>query len=219
MKFKSILFLFIFTISIQGCESKETISDDTFTKSEEQSKSQVQNDNKEENVEPTKKAKEIIFNLKTHDDKNIKISINNQEWSFKGYENKLIFLDFFGTWCPPCKKSIPHLNSLREKFKNNIEIIGLDIGNRDGTINSSEKLANFIKKYDIKYPVTRGEPNNQIFGGLSSLNPSGSIPFMVLFNEKGQFVKPYIGMVSEEEFEHDIKYLLEQQVKEKKGIK
>ncbi|MBT3280017.1 MAG: TlpA family protein disulfide reductase [Campylobacteraceae bacterium] len=201
MKFKSTLFLLIFIILVQGCESKETISDETFTKEKETVKKEVKANTKDD-------ADKIVFNLKTYDDKKFNITINNQKWNFEGYENKVILLDFFATWCPPCKRSIPHLNTIRTQFKDKVEILGLDIGNRDGTINSKEKLAKFIKDYNIKYPVTRGNVNNQIFSGLSSLNPMGSIPFMILFNQDGQFVKPYVGMVPEQQLHNDISSLL-----------
>ncbi len=146
----------------------------------------------------------IPFDLKTHDGKAIDLRIANTKWNFKGYENKVILMNFFGTWCPPCKREIPHLNHIKDKFKDKFEIIALDIGNRDGSINSKEKLDDFIMQYNIKYPITRGSVNNEVFMGLSSLNPMGSIPFMVLFDSKGQFITEYVGMVSEERLIADI---------------
>ncbi|MBL6970155.1 MAG: hypothetical protein ISR68_02020, partial [Campylobacterales bacterium] len=101
-----------------------------------------------------------------------------------------------------------HLNTIREEFKNKFEILALDIGNRDGSKNSSEKLSAFIKEYDIKYPVTSGQANNDIFMGLSSLNPMGSIPFMILFDSNGLFVKEYVGMVSQKQLHDDISKLI-----------
>ncbi len=156
----------------------------------------------------SEKSNDIIFNLKTHDNKTIELKITNQKWNFQGYKNKVILLDFFGTWCPPCKREIPHLNTIREEFKNKFEILALDIGNRDGSKNSSEKLSKFIKEYDIKYLVTSGQANNDIFMGLSSLNPMGSIPFMILFDSNGLFVKEYVGMVSEKQLRDDISKLI-----------
>ena len=149
------------------------------------------------------------FNLTTSDGKQIKIIANRDGWKFNGFEGKVILLDFFGTWCPPCKAEIPHLNNIREKLKNDFEILGIDIGPRGGGVNSSVHLAKFIKEFSIKYPITVGADNGKIFGAVSELNPQGSIPFMVLFNKKGEYLKYYIGMKPEEMLFSDIKKAIE----------
>ena len=149
----------------------------------------------------------FIFNLKTYDDKQIDVTVAKQ-WKFSGYKNKIVILDFFATWCPPCKKSIPHLNTLKKDFKGKLEIIGLDIGNRDGSINSKAKLKQFVKKYKISYPITRGNANNEIFNGLIGLNRSGAIPFMVVFDKNGKYFTHYTGMVPKQRIYNDISSLV-----------
>ena len=205
MKFKEIVFLSILSILFLGCDSKSEITEDVLVKKEvEKSTKEAEKQTKikeEDNNTP-------IFNLKTFDGKNIEIKTSKERWNFSGYDGKVILLDFFGTWCPPCKKEIPHLNSLREHYAGKFEILALDIGNRDGSINSNSDLEDFVMEFDIKYPVTKGKANNELFGGLLNIDKSGSIPFMILFDTNGQFVKPYIGMVSQEQLQSDIDQLL-----------
>jgi len=181
----TILFLALFT----GCGDKEKIDEDIVANSSSQ--------------------QEPIFHLKTAEGKDLKIIVKETGWVFEGYENKVILLNFFGTWCPPCKAEIPHLLNIREKLQKNFEIIAVDVGKRGGGTNTQEELASFIKEFSVTYPIVTGADNPKLFGTVSELNPSGSIPFMLLFNKKGQFVKPYIGMKPEEMLFSDISQTIE----------
>ena len=62
----------------------------------------------------------------------------------------------------------------------------------------------FIKEFGVTYPITTKGDNLKLFGAVAELNPSGSIPFMVLFNKKGQYLQYYIGMKPEEMLFSDI---------------
>jgi len=191
MKIKSMTFLFFLTISIlSGCDDKTQITQDIAIKNKQ-------------TIQQTP-----VFNLKTVDGKLIKIIANKSGWNFKGFENKIILLDFFGTWCPPCKAEIPHLNNIRSKIKNDFEIIGLEIGTRRGTATSHNKLVEFIKDFDIQYPITTGVDNIKLYHAVKELNVNGSIPFMILFNKKGQYVTHYVGMVPQEMIQSDIEQIL-----------
>ncbi|MEA3384696.1 MAG: TlpA disulfide reductase family protein [Campylobacterota bacterium] len=196
MKLKKLALLSIISVAlISGCTDKEKIDESAIAKQNQ------------ENVATKKEVQKQIptFNLKRDTGEIITIVADmNKGWSFKGYENKVVLLDFFGTWCPPCKAEIPHLNNIREKLKKDFEIIGIDIGQRGGGLTPANEMAQFIKDYKIKYPITMGADNGKLFGAVSELNPNGSIPFMVLFNKKGEFVQHYIGMKPEEMLMRDI---------------
>ena len=193
MKFKKLAFFSILTMSLlSGCTDKEKIDESAIAE-------------KKEEKQAVQKQQIPTFNLQNNDGTTIKVIADMKNgWSFEGLENKVVLLDFFGTWCPPCKAEIPHLNNIREKLKKDFEIIGVDIGKRGGGVNSTEELDNFIKQYKIKYPITKGGDNSKLFGAVSELNPNGSIPFMVLFNKKGEFIQYYIGMKPEEMLMKDI---------------
>ena len=195
MKFKNVAILSILSVTLfAGCSDKEKIDSKVVAKHET---TVVQT--------PVKKHEIPKFNLKTSTGKLIEVTADVKNgWKFKGYENKVILLDFFATWCPPCKAEIPHLNTIRKDLKKDLEIIGIDIGQRDGSITDNLELAQFIEDFKIKYPVTSGVANSSLFRAVSSLNPGGSIPFMILFNKKGEFIQYYIGMKPEEMLRQDI---------------
>ncbi len=185
MKIKKITILSILALLlITGCGEKEKIEETIITE--------------------TKKEITPTFNLITTAEKPITITADTKGWKFEGLEDKVILLNFFGTWCPPCIAEIPHLNNIRSKLKKNFEILAVDIGPRGGGLNTKEELESFIKEYNVPYPIVSGEIAKQLFSVVSELNPSGSIPFMVLFNKQGQYVRYYIGMKPEEMLFNDI---------------
>ncbi|MEA3352696.1 MAG: TlpA disulfide reductase family protein [Campylobacterota bacterium] len=196
MKFKNIAIFSILTLTlITGCDDKKKIEESDIVTND---KKTVQKQEKQEN-------KPFTFNLVTAQSKELKIIADSKNgWKFVGYEDKVVLLDFFGTWCPPCKAEIPHLNNIRKKLGKDFEIIGIDVGPRRGGVTPLDELNSFIKDFKIKYPVTAGADNGMLFSAVSELNPSGSIPFMILFNKKGQFVKHYVGMTPEEMLTRDI---------------
>ncbi len=205
MKIKSIAFLAFLIISVfTGCEDKGKIPQDIAVAPTTQTK-QTQ-------AQPTKEPESPSFKLVTSTGDKLTILAKKDGWKFQGYENKVILLDFFGTWCPPCKAEIPHLNNIREKLKDKFEIIGVDVGPRGGGDTPKETLDAFIKEFKIKYPiaVTSTKENGKLFGAVGELNRNGSIPFMILFNTKGQYLTHYVGMVPEEMLYSDIKKALEQ---------
>ena len=65
-------------------------------------------------------------------------------------------------------------------------------------------IKDFIREFNVTYPIISGENTKKLFATVSELNPSGSVPFMVLFNKKGQYAQYYLGMQPEEMLFHDI---------------
>jgi thiol-disulfide isomerase/thioredoxin len=80
------------------------------------------------------------FTLKTLDDQEITLS------NLKG---KVVLLDFWATWCGPCRESIPHLIQLYKTYQENgFEMIGISLDKGDET-----SVRNFAKSMDIPYPI------------------------------------------------------------------
>jgi len=181
MQFKKIAFLIIsITFIFTGCGSK---------------------DDDKEIIE----KKQTKFTLQTHDLKNLNIEIKDEVVSIKELQGKVVLLNFWATWCPPCRAEIPHLNNLKKKYKDQFEIIGLNVGKKDGTLLSQEKLNRFIEEYEINFPITNSNDNFKI---AKLIGPVQSIPTIFLIDTKGKIVQKYVGIVPEEMMELDIKNTL-----------
>lgn len=130
------------------------------------------------------------FELKSTTGKAIKLS------DFKG---KIVIVDFWATWCPPCRKGIPDLIDLQNKYKDKLIIIGISV-DQEKTINDVKP---FVKKYGINYPVVYSD-NKVItdFGGIES------IPTSFIIDQKGNVVNKHIGLYPKYVYEEEIKELL-----------
>ncbi len=92
-----------------------------------------------------KKPKETVsapdFTLKT---------IEGQEVTLSGLRGKVVLLDFWATWCGPCKESIPHLTQLHKNYQDKgFELIGMSL-DKSGEV---EMVRRFVKSMDIPYPI------------------------------------------------------------------
>ena len=131
------------------------------------------------------------FTLPTSDGKTLKLS------DLKG---KVVIIDFWATWCPPCRKGIPDLIELKKKYgSKGLEIVGISV-DAENTIG---EVIPFIKNQGINYPVVYGNSVvAQAYGGVSA------IPTTFVIDKKGKIVASYEGLMSQATYENHIKKLL-----------
>lgn len=134
-----------------------------------------------------KKAPE--FSLKSVEGKTVKLS---------DYKNKIVLIDFWATWCPPCRKGIPDLVELQKEYKKDLVILGISVDT-----DTKGDVPDFIKNYGINYTVVYGDQSTaKLFGGVSG------IPTSFLIDQKGNIVDKHVGLVPKETLENGIKALL-----------
>jgi thiol-disulfide isomerase/thioredoxin len=114
------------------------------------------------------------FSLKSFDGREITLS------QLKG---KVVLLDFWATWCGPCKESIPHLIQLYKNYRESgFELVGMNVDKGDG-----EVVRRFIQSMDIPYPVVLA-PENVV----RSYRVTG-IPATFLIDKKGMIREKVVG--------------------------
>lgn len=102
------------------------------------------------------------------------------------YQGKVLVLDFYATWCVPCRQSIPRLSALEKQYgPKGLQIVGLNVGGADDRI----KVADFAKELNIQYPL--GFPNKALTDLFLSDNQT--IPQTFVFGREGQPIKRFIG--------------------------
>jgi len=145
------------------------------------------------NYVPAAQSKTVAapdFTLPTTDGKQLKLS---------DYKGKVVILDFWATWCPPCRKGIPDLVDLKKRFSSKgVEIIGISVDQE-----TKDEVVPFIKEYGINYPIVYGNMNvYQKYGGIRA------IPTSFIIDKEGKIVASYEGLISKSVYESHIKKLL-----------
>ena len=137
---------------------------------------------------PGKKAPE--FSLK---------DVNGQVIKLSDFKNKVVIIDFWATWCPPCRQEIPHFIDLYSQYKGRgLEIIGIALDQ-----GGEKAVKEFAAANKINYTVLLG--NNEVsdlYGGIEA------IPTTFILDKDANIRKKYIGYTDKKVFETDIKELL-----------
>jgi len=133
-------------------------------------------------------------------------TINGDTITLSDYEGNVVIIDFWDTWCPPCRRGIPDFIELYKEYKDKgFVMIGLAFG-RQG----EKAVTEFAEEYNINYPIAIADPSL-----INSFGQIRSIPTAFLINQQGNIVNKYIGLRPKETFENDIKELLNTNTKEK----
>lgn len=101
------------------------------------------------------------------------------------FDKKIIVLDFWGTWCVPCIKSMPHLKEMYKKYKDKVQMISFCIDNTQ----NFEKAKKIINKNKIKWQQYFVESNSNLIYSLLTEYGIINFPTYILIDEKGNVIK------------------------------
>ncbi len=130
------------------------------------------------------------FTLRTPDGRDLQLS---------SYRGKVVLLDFWATWCDPCREEIPHFVELQQKYGNRgLQIIGVSMDD------SPEPVHPFYQRFHMNYPVVMGTAKTgELYGGILGL------PISFLIGRDGRIYAKHIGATDASVFEREIKHLIE----------
>ena len=125
--------------------------------------------------------------------------LNGKPVSSDDFKGKVVVLDFWATWCPPCRAEIPSLIALQQKYgAQGLQVIGISVDE-----GGADVVKPFVKKMGINYPVVLADEKVQRdFGGLDA------IPVGLIIDREGRIVQRHLGLTSQDDFEAEIKPLL-----------
>jgi len=125
--------------------------------------------------------------------------LNGKMVSLSDFKGKVIVLDFWATWCPPCVKEIPHFIELYEQYKDRgFAMVGISLDSQGVSV-----VKSFVRKYQVNYPILMTDGRvDKAYGGIPS------IPTTFVIDSAGNIRQKYIGYQEKAVFETDIKALL-----------
>lgn len=117
------------------------------------------------------------------------------------WKGKILLVNFWATWCPPCRQEIPGLIRIQEKHAaNGVQVVGI-------AVDQVDKVRPYAAEIGIRYPI--------LIAGIEALdlarqlgNKSGALPFTVVLDRSGKVVKTHLGLLTEADLEALIAPLL-----------
>lgn len=118
--------------------------------------------------------------------------ITDKQRHINEWKNKLLIINFWATWCPPCLKEIPAFISIQKQFMDtDLQFIGIAIDNKQAVLD-------YLKTININYPI--------LIGGESAISLSHqlgniikAVPFTIIINQQGQIIHRQPGEISPDE--------------------
>jgi peroxiredoxin len=137
------------------------------------------------------KPANLNFTLKDLDNKDVKLA------SLKG---KVVLMDFWATWCGPCKVEIPWFIEFQNKYaKDGLQVVGVL------TEDTPEKARPFAQQWKMNYTILNGNDRDDLD---DAYGPMFGLPVTVVISRDGKVCSKHVGLSSKETFEKAIKALL-----------
>ncbi len=134
---------------------------------------------------------DLNFTLKDAQGKDVKLA---------DYKGKVVLLNFWATWCGPCRLEIPWFVELQDKYrKQGFRVVGVSVDD------PPEALPPFAKQFKINYPLVVGQDREDV---QNAFGPVFAVPITVIIGRDGKICVKHIGPVTKEQFESEIKSLL-----------
>jgi thiol-disulfide isomerase/thioredoxin len=130
------------------------------------------------------------------------LTLGGEEVKLTDYSDKIVILDFWATWCGPCRKGIPDLISIQKEYKDDLVVIGISLDQQS----TQPYIKPFIDHFGINYPIVLGTLDVVVaYGNIQA------IPTSFIIDKEGNIVKKHVGLVPKETIVKEINSLLKQE--------
>jgi peroxiredoxin len=126
--------------------------------------------------------------------------MHGEEVDLSTYRGNVILLNFWATWCGPCKYEVPAFVELQDQYRDQ-GFVALGVSTDD----PPDRLKQFAEEYNMNYPVLVGRDNDAI---LDAYGPIWAIPVSFFIDRDGNVCKKHMGLATKDQFERMIKALL-----------
>lgn len=125
--------------------------------------------------------------------------LDNQVYKVEGKRTKPVILNFWASWCGPCRMEAPDLQKLYEKYKDQVDFYGVNVTNND----SPEAAAAFVQAYKLTFPIPM-----DVAGTVSDRYLVQAFPTTYLVDTQGVVREKIIGMIDAATLELELRKLL-----------
>jgi thiol-disulfide isomerase/thioredoxin len=125
--------------------------------------------------------------------------LNGRNVSFSDFRGKIMILDFWATWCLPCRVEIPHFVELQKQYGNKgLTVIGVSLDEQGPKV-----VKKFVKQLGVNYPIVIGNAKvAESYGGIDA------IPTTFVIDRQGRIASRHMGYDDKTVFEKEIQSLL-----------
>jgi len=124
-------------------------------------------------------------------------TLDGKPLTIAALQGKVIFLNFWATWCGPCRAEIPDLIALQDRYKGRLQIIGLNVDDEEADIRQ------YVEETGVNYPVAMTSNDVRIqFGGIPAL------PTSFVLDTEGRVVQKHVGLWNPAVYETEVRALL-----------
>jgi thiol-disulfide isomerase/thioredoxin len=125
--------------------------------------------------------------------------MNGADVQLAKFKGKVILVNFWATWCGPCKAEIPSLVELQAQYGDDLVILGVSV---DDPV---EKMRPYAAQYKINYPLLVGNGRDDV---QEAFGPLFGVPVSVIIGRDGKIAKKHSGIATKSQIEREIKALL-----------
>lgn len=125
--------------------------------------------------------------------------IDGKKINLSDYKGKVVILDFWATWCGPCRRGVPDLVSIQKNYKDKVVVIGISLDDE----RTKKDIVPFMNQYGVNYPVVYG--TSEVVMNYGNIR---AIPTSFIIDQNGNIVDKYVGLVSKEIYLGRIQSLL-----------
>ncbi len=126
-------------------------------------------------------------------------SLDGETVKLSDYQGRVVIVDFWATWCPPCREEIPHFVELQQRYGDRgLTVIGISVDQ-----GGPQVVRSFAQEQGINYPLVMADA--RVAGDYGGIR---GIPTTFVIDRQGRIVKKYVGYQDKSVFERDIEALL-----------
>jgi len=123
--------------------------------------------------------------------------LDGRDVALASFRGKVVLINFWATWCPPCRAEIPDLVALQEKYRDQLQIIGVSEDEAPADV-----VKRFVEEHHVNYPIVMASPEiEKLFPGI------GALPTTFVIDRELRIVQKHVGMLTARRTEQETRAL------------